>query len=60
MSSLTLLVSPVSEAEMKNFEEKVAEETAAELKVAAAAAPPAPVTAETYVLKTIDKSKIIP
>ena len=50
---------------MKNFEEKVAEETAAELNMAATAAAavapaPVPVTAETYELKTIDKSKIIP
>lgn len=52
------------ETDMKKFEEKVAEETAAELEVAATAAAvapaPAAVTAEDYVLKTIDKSKIIP
>lgn len=59
-TTTTTTTEDAPEAEMKNFEEKVAEETAAELKVAAAAAPPAPVTAETYVLKTIDKSKIIP
>eukprot|EP00535_Pseudo-nitzschia_heimii_P003121 CAMPEP_0197173202 /NCGR_PEP_ID=MMETSP1423-20130617/226_1 /TAXON_ID=476441 /ORGANISM="Pseudo-nitzschia heimii, Strain UNC1101" /LENGTH=408 /DNA_ID=CAMNT_0042621985 /DNA_START=102 /DNA_END=1328 /DNA_ORIENTATION=- len=55
--------SPVSEEDIKNFEEKVAEETAAELNLAAtaaAASAPAPVTAETYELKTVDKSKIIP
>ena len=48
---------------MQNFEAKVAAETAAELNVAAtaaAAAAPTPVTADTYELKTIDKSKIIP
>jgi len=48
---------------MKNFEAKVAQETAAELSVAATAAAsvaPTPVTAENYVLKTIDKSKIVP
>jgi hypothetical protein len=63
LSSLTFPVSPIPEADMKNFEEKVAEKTAAELSVAAvaaAAAEPVPVTAENYVLKTIDKSKIVP
>lgn len=55
----------IPEADMKNFEEKVAEKTAAELSVAAVAAAaaepaPVPVTAENYVLKTIDKSKIVP
>jgi len=51
-----------TEEESKNFEEKVAEKTSAELNVAAAAAAaaPAPVTAATYQLKTVDKSKIIP
>lgn len=47
----------------KEFEEKVVEETANELKVAstaAAVAAPAPVTAADYVLKTVDKSKIVP
>lgn len=46
-----------------DFEAKVAEETAAELSaasVAAEVAKPEPVTAENYVLKTIDKSKIVP
>mmetsp|Transcript_31004 Transcript_31004/g.73051 ORF Transcript_31004/g.73051 Transcript_31004/m.73051 type:complete len:409 (+) Transcript_31004:161-1387(+) len=50
-------------ADIKEFEEKVVEETASELKAAstaAAVAAPAPVTAATYELKTIDKSKIIP
>ena len=63
LSSLTFTASPISEAEMKDFEAKVAEETAAELSaasVAAEVAKPEPVTAENYVLKTIDKSKIIP
>ena len=49
---------------MKDFEAKVAEETAAELSAAstaaAVAATPEPVTAADYVLKTIDKSKIVP
>jgi hypothetical protein len=48
---------------LKNFEEKVAKETAAELNtaaVAAAVAAPAPVAAATFDLKKIDKSKIIP
>ena len=48
---------------MKKFEEKVAEQTAVEVAAAAAAvepAPAAPVTAYTYELKTVDKSKIIP
>lgn len=51
------------EADLKNFEEKVAKETAAELNtaaVAAAVAAPAPVAAATFDLKKIDKSKIIP
>jgi len=51
------------EADLKNFEEKVAKETAAELNtavVAAAASAPVPITAATYELKTVDKSKIIP
>jgi len=51
------------ETDMKEFEEKVVEETANELKAAstaAAVAAPAPVTAFSYELKTIDKSKIIP
>lgn len=48
-----------------DFEAKVAEETAAELSTASAAAAvaapkPEPITAENYVLKTIDKSKIVP
>ncbi|VEU41912.1 unnamed protein product [Pseudo-nitzschia multistriata] len=51
-------------ADMKEFEDKVVEETASELKAAATAAavaaPAAPVTAADYVLKTIDKSKIVP
>ena len=50
---------------MLDFEAKVAEETAAELSTASAAAAvaapkPEPITAENYVLKTIDKSKIVP
>ena len=53
------------DSEIKDFEAKVAEETAAELSAASTAAAvaepkPEPVTAENYVLKTIDKSKIVP
>jgi len=62
-SSPTTKTEDAPEADMKVFEEKVAEETAAELNVAAtaaAAAAPVPVTAETYELKQIDKSKIVP
>jgi len=50
-------------ADIKEFEEKVVEETAVELKAAstaAAVAAPAPVTAASYVLQTVDKSKIVP
>jgi len=50
-------------ADMKEFEEKVVEETAVELKAAAAAAPvvaPVPITPATYVLQTVDRSKIRP
>ena len=64
-SSLTFAASPISDADMLDFEAKVAEETAAELSTASAAAAvaapkPEPITAENYVLKTIDKSKIVP
>merc|ERR1719437_57615 len=62
-ATTTTTTEDAPEAEMKDFEAKVAEETAAELSaasVAAEVAKPEPVTAENYVLKTIDKSKIIP
>jgi len=62
-TATTATTKDAPEADVKNFEEKVAEETATELNVAAAAAavaPPAPVTAADYVLKTVDRSKIVP
>jgi len=60
-AATTTTTEDVAEPVVKTeFEEKVVEETAVELKAAAAAAPVEPVTVYTYELNKIDKSKIAP